>query len=92
MPKIIEFPPGAHCELSPLSVSFEAIVDGKKVACSVTYELLTRVFQSGRSDEELLDAFTKNRAAIEKVARRLIENEQIDANGEVQITTTTYRR
>jgi hypothetical protein len=91
MAKVIEFPSGANSEFARDSISFFAIVDGKRVLCLVSAEVLQTVFASGRSERELLNCFGRNRAAIEAAAIQMIGSGKIDDKGEVLLTTKTFR-
>lgn len=92
MAKVIEFPPSARSEFDRDAISFQAVVDGKPILCIVKAELLRSHFEPlAHTELQLLNCFASHRVALEATARQLIEAGQIDAKGEVLITTKTYR-
>ncbi len=68
------------------SMSFEVEVDGKKTRCLISREALEDHYgaDQGKTVEQ---AFDDNRHAIEDVARKIINNNHVDAQGEYLIRT-----
>jgi len=66
------------------SMSFQVEVDGKKTRCLISREALEDHYEAdqGKTVEQ---AFDDNRFSIEDVARRIINNNQVDAQGEYLI-------
>lgn len=65
-------------------MSFQVEVDGKKTRCLISREALEDHYgaHQGKTVEE---AFDNNQLAIEDVARNIISNNQVDAQGEYLI-------
>jgi hypothetical protein len=73
-------------------LSFPAFVDGKRVKCLVTAELLMARFGARiPSQEECKRAYEKHKAEIQDIARSLILAGQVMPNNEVLLTTRVFR-
>ena len=68
------------------SMSFQVEVDGKKTRCLISREALDDHYgaDQGKSVEQ---AFHENQSAIEDVARKIINNNRADPQGEYLIRT-----
>ena len=66
------------------SMSFEVEIDGKRTRCLISREALDDHYgaNQGKTVEQ---AFDDNQDSIEDVARRIINNNQINAQGEYLI-------
>ncbi len=66
------------------SMSFEVEIDGKRTRCLISREALDDHYgaDQGKTVEQ---AFDDNQDSIEDVARRIINNNQINAQGEYLI-------
>jgi hypothetical protein len=89
--KVIEFP-GGRCrsEFVRDAISFEAFVDGNKVLCVATAELLMDRFRSGHTEGELLRCALQNMNNLHAAATTMIHAGNV-TSGEVLLTTSTYR-
>jgi len=87
-PKQIEFPDTPPLHLFQRDcVSFLARVDGRPVNCLVTAEFLWKNFGLSTFDgDAMLEAYQKNREAIQKIARDFIEAGWIGPDNEVLLT------
>lgn len=62
-----------YCGLDP-ALAFPALVEGRRVRCAITAEALEDHFRAASSrEQDLVDAFARHRAAIERAARCLLE-------------------
>ncbi len=93
MPEKIVFPDRKpHWEFDRDCLSFPAFVEGRLVKCLVTAELLMSQFGARDfTQKELERAYTEHKAAIQGVARSLIEAGQVMQNNEVLVTTRVFR-
>jgi hypothetical protein len=78
----ITFPPTApEFRGSDLTIGFDARVDGKSIDCAISAEALEDHFGAASpSATDLLAAFTRHRAEIERTARdllHLVETKQL---------------
>lgn len=71
----VEFPNIEAIDFERDCVSFPADLSGKRIVCKISYEALTDHF--GGSPSDPLSSFKQNRAAIERIATRLIEGGRV---------------
>ena len=73
-------------------VSFPAQAGEARFKCLVTVELLMERFGArGPSEEEALRAYERHKEEIRVIARALIERGEVNSDGEVLITSRTFR-
>ncbi|HDR8999493.1 TPA: DUF1488 domain-containing protein [Burkholderia vietnamiensis] len=68
--------PSEHPTYSGLdpALSFPALVEGRRVRCAITAEALEDHFRAASPrEQDLVDAFSRHRPAIERAARSLLE-------------------
>ncbi|KWN18375.1 hypothetical protein WT83_11985 [Burkholderia territorii] len=62
-----------YCDLD-CALSFPVLVEGRRVRCAITSAVLEDHFSAASPREpDLVDAFARHRPAIERAARRLLE-------------------
>ncbi|KVV38137.1 hypothetical protein WT27_01680 [Burkholderia territorii] len=62
-----------YCDLDS-ALSFPALVEGRRVRCAITSAALEDHFSAASPrEQDLVDAFARHRPAIERAARRLLE-------------------
>ena len=71
----VSFPPNENFAFAKDCVEFPAVVDGKRITCSVTKMAMLKRFgrDAVTTDDTMLATFKANREEIEAVATRLIE-------------------
>ena len=84
MAKQIDFSGNRAWDQNRDSMSFQVEVDGKKTRCLISREALEDHYgaDQGKTVEQ---AFDDNQFDIENVARKIINNNQVDAQGEYLI-------
>lgn len=84
MAKQINFSDNRDWDSSKDSMSFQVEVDGKKTRCLISREALEDHYgaDQGKTVEQ---AFDDNQFVIEDIARKIINNNQVDAQGEYLI-------
>jgi hypothetical protein len=93
MPKEINFPDAEPRYIFDRDcLGFRAFADGKPLACMVTAELLyTRFGARDFTEEAMRRAYREHRPEIQAIARTHIENDWIDEQGRVFLTTRHSR-
>lgn len=79
----ITFPAIEAFDVNTDCVSFPADIDGKRIACRVSWEALHDNF--GGQYLQPLEAFRSSRAAVERKAAQLIEQQRFEKDGSVLI-------
>ncbi len=65
------------------TATFVAQVDGRRVMCRISLDLLRKVFDAPKGPP--LPTVAKNRPTLEAAARKLIEDEAFENDGSIQI-------
>lgn len=82
----LTFPPEFQNIFDSDTITFPAQLNGKRIGCRVSYELLFDRFKSGGPEpEKMVAAFQENREDIEQLVRTAIGDRQ--GVTEVRITT-----
>jgi len=81
----ISFPREQTQDSGGSGVEFPAIVDGRRIPCKISREALDDHFEAETMGE--LHAFLKHRFAIEAKARKLIEQQEFQADGSILVGT-----
>jgi hypothetical protein len=68
-----------------MTVMFAAYVGEQTLACAISIEALHDHFEGDH--QKPTETFTRNRAAIERIAERLIANQRFERDGSVLIRT-----
>ena len=85
MAKQITFPGNRAWDPNRESMSFQVEVDGKKTRCLISREALEDSFGADQN-KTVMRAFDDNLYTIESVARKIINNDILDSQGEYLIS------
>ena len=69
--------------------TFVAQVDGRRVMCRISLDLLKKVFNSPKG--EPLPMVVKNRSTLEAVAREMIKKEAFENDGSIHIRESDFQ-
>lgn len=79
----VRFPDSPPCHSDGLAVHFTAVTGGRSIRCAISLDALADHFEKDRSNP--VAAFSRNRAAIERIAGRLIAQRRFENNGSILI-------
>ena len=82
------FPPIEHENNPAELIEFDAMLDGKTVKCSVSYEALRDHFEADYSDP--LFAFMTGRSQIETLICKFIGEGRFEQDGGILVTTKDF--